>query len=597
MGFGEDGNLGEHSSEPGPTNEASDSAHDRKGELTFTQPSQRGRPDRGSDDNGSIARLLYTQNPFYLISCLLVIYGCQSLAIYSGDVLTKAFSMTGGIAAYTLLMSLVCVAVVRVANVWQDARSIYLVVLISLAAMTTGFDELCITNRDAAMGFSCAATLVIVLALEGVRRLSGLRLGFWYTAALYAHFAALVVVPNWLGYAVASRNDALANWGAMLFSVSIAVALLLLVPAVRRGIESTKNNGTPWNWPLFPLAAFVVLMVLAAIRAHAVWMSFGFYGVAGRFEPFLLLPLVAAILLLVAECGLGTGNTTLQRIALFSAPALLMCGLSNHGDTWLPIRADLQMYFGSSWTTSLLVTIGLYGWYSFRGIRYASAGIPIALLALSSTGELPRIAEANGIQSWMIAAAVSVGMFGIAIRHRDSDWAWLSFCGSVFITLLVIGESNDPQSIWRIVAASFAGVAMLFLGAVFETELARWLRHFACVAIVSGLLFAMIRMFFHSESWPLLSIPAVAAVTFGYAFIVHRRGWLLVSVFHAAVLLILFAWSSRNAGSWKVLNWPIASGLACLGVGLAITTSKSGLYQRMREREKRSGEPRFRPGL
>ena len=259
MGSGE----GEDRDEEPSGSDASELSSDLQ---TTETPADEADSKSETSEGNTFARFLYTQNPFYLISCLLVIYGCQSLAISSGEVLTKSISMTGGIGAYTLLMVFVCIAVVRLARVWQDARSIFIVVLISLAAMTTGFDELCIMDRDAASLFSLASALVIFVVLEGVRRCSGLRLGFWYVAALYGHFAVLVAVPNWLGYAVSMRNDPVANWGAVLFSIAISAALLLLVPAVRRGVDSTKDNGTPWTWPLFPLAAFVVLIVLVPTR-------------------------------------------------------------------------------------------------------------------------------------------------------------------------------------------------------------------------------------------------------------------------------------------------------------------------------------------
>ncbi|MEO1525629.1 MAG: hypothetical protein AAFX06_09335 [Planctomycetota bacterium] len=554
-----------------------------------------------AQSNASFARFLYTQNPFYLISCLLVIYGCQSLAISSGDVLAKSVTMTGGLAMYTVLMSFVCIAVVRIAKVWQDARSIFIVVLISLAAMTTGFDELCISNREAAMGFSLGSIALVVIVLESVKRFTRLRLGFWYSIALYAHFAVLIGIPNGLGYAVASRNDAIANWGAMQFSMAIAAALLLLTPAVRRGIDSTKENGTPWSWPLFPLAAFFVLIVLAGIRAHAVWMSFGFYGVASNFEPFLLLPIGAVVLFLIAECGLGTGNESIQRAAVFSTPGLLLCGLSNHGDTWLPIRADLQLYLGSSWTACLSVCLVMYAWLSFRGVRYAPLGIPSALLLLSGTAELPRAAEAYGLESWMIAAVVSGLALGVTLRNLDSDWAWLAFAASVAMTLVIVGEDYDQQFVWRLGAGVFSILSMLILGAVFDTPLATWLRHGAASLVIIGSAFSCVESLARDQTWPLGSAALVACVTFGYASLVRRSGWLLVSAIHTIAFVLLLGWSSRDATTWRLFNWPIASGLACLGVGLAITTSKAGVYQQFRERRsnRQPTEPkrRFRPGL
>ena len=61
-------------------------------------------------------RFLHTHNPFYLISCFLIIYGLQSFAMGGGPhsgLLSTSIWMAGGIAAYILLMTLTCIAVVR----------------------------------------------------------------------------------------------------------------------------------------------------------------------------------------------------------------------------------------------------------------------------------------------------------------------------------------------------------------------------------------------------------------------------------------------------------------------------------------------------
>ena len=71
---------------------------------------------------------LYTHNPFYLISCGLILYGLQGLAMRGGDLLSKSLAMAGGISVYTILMIVTCIAVVRWGKVWEDARSIFFVV-------------------------------------------------------------------------------------------------------------------------------------------------------------------------------------------------------------------------------------------------------------------------------------------------------------------------------------------------------------------------------------------------------------------------------------------------------------------------------------
>ena len=278
-------------------------------------------------------------------------------------------------------------------------------------------------------------------------------------------------------------------------------------------------------------------------------------------------------------------------------PALLLCGLSNHGDTWLPIRADLQVFLGSSWTASMLAAIGLYAWFSLRGIKHASLGLPTGLLLMSGTAELPRGAEAYGMANWMIAATASVVALGMVLRHRKTDWGWLAFAASVVVTLVLVGDDSGQQQACRIAAAAVALTAMLAIGAAFETELATALRHLACVVAIAALVIGTVRFLVRDDVWPLVAVPIVATVTLAYAFLVRRRGWLFVSAFHVIAFVVLLGWSTRNARTWKVLNWPIASGLACLGVGLAITSSKAGFYRQIRLPKPTDNASRFRPGL
>ena len=82
----------------------------------------------------------------YLISCFLIIYGVQIAAAARGDLFLRSIFLTVSLAAYTLLMTVTGIGVVRIAKVWQDARSILLVVIISQVALSTGLDEYCVID-------------------------------------------------------------------------------------------------------------------------------------------------------------------------------------------------------------------------------------------------------------------------------------------------------------------------------------------------------------------------------------------------------------------------------------------------------------------
>ena len=68
---------------------------------------------------------LYTNNPFYVISAVLMLYGVRTaygrLEIGSID----CWIMLGVLAAYTILLAGITVAIVRWGKVWDDARSLF----------------------------------------------------------------------------------------------------------------------------------------------------------------------------------------------------------------------------------------------------------------------------------------------------------------------------------------------------------------------------------------------------------------------------------------------------------------------------------------
>ena len=111
----------------------------------------------------SMGRFLYTQNPFYLISCFLIIYGLQIATIAGGDVLSRGLFLTTSLIAYTILMAVTCIGVVRLGKVWEDARSILLVVVISQVALSTGLDELCVSDWHLATTLLAVAFLFILI--------------------------------------------------------------------------------------------------------------------------------------------------------------------------------------------------------------------------------------------------------------------------------------------------------------------------------------------------------------------------------------------------------------------------------------------------
>ena len=57
--------------------------------------------------------------------------------------------MMGVLAAYTSILAGIGVLIVRRGRVWEDARSIVLILLFQFAAISMSFDEICAVSVDA----------------------------------------------------------------------------------------------------------------------------------------------------------------------------------------------------------------------------------------------------------------------------------------------------------------------------------------------------------------------------------------------------------------------------------------------------------------
>lgn len=547
----------------------------------------------------SLGRFLYTQNPFYLISCFLILYGLQIATLAQGDLYTRSMFLTVSIAGYMLLMAVTCIAVVRWGKVWQDARSIFLVVIISQVALSSGLDEHCIYHWRSATTLLLAGAAFTLLVTEFLLHACRLRFPLWYRLSFYGLMSIFFLAPIGLGWAVIHREDAIANWGAPLFSTSIAAALLLLVPAVRRGGEIFGNSIAPWRWPYYPLAAFAILIVLAAIRAHAIWMSFGFFGASAQFEPFLLLPIGWAVLVLMVEADAKSGPSQRTYTAMALAPAMLLCGFSRDGMTHLPIASDMQALYGSAHTLTLAALAAFYLLVWIRGVKGSEYAVILSLFAMAGFTQLPTLAEAVGFRHWMYLLAASLFALAVCLRNVRSAPNWLVFTTVTVITTLTAGFEYDEPVVSMIVAAGFVLLALMTIGAMLDSELAEVLRVIAAAIMLAGTLMLVL---WHVARDPgsaaTLAMTAMSLAAIFYAQVVRRVGWLIVFAFEACCLCGVLGWDGYTQGTLAQSNWPIQSGMACFAIGVTITSVKTGVHRRwLRQLPARSRLCLYRPGL
>jgi hypothetical protein len=91
-------------------------------------PGQNARPSTRpvADFARSITRLIYTQNPFYLLSVAFVLHSTR-LCYRQGTGPFDPWPLMALIGGYILLVAATGFVVVRFGKVWDDARSIFLI--------------------------------------------------------------------------------------------------------------------------------------------------------------------------------------------------------------------------------------------------------------------------------------------------------------------------------------------------------------------------------------------------------------------------------------------------------------------------------------
>src|SRR5262249_53444596 len=122
---------------------------------------------------GKRAGWVCTNNPFYVLSAGLFLLGLWgSFGAQAGAVETGA--LMSGLAGYTLLLAVTACLLVRFCKVWDDARTVLLLVVLMFLATSVTFDEVLVL--DPVRGFACylAGLLFAVAVTEGL--LHGIRL-------------------------------------------------------------------------------------------------------------------------------------------------------------------------------------------------------------------------------------------------------------------------------------------------------------------------------------------------------------------------------------------------------------------------------------
>jgi hypothetical protein len=553
--------------------------------------------------NRTLGSLLYNHNPFYVISAVLMLYAVRSLygELEIGSI--NCWIMMGVLAGYTALLAGIGVLIVRWGRVWEDARSIFVVVLLLFLAVSVSADDLFVKMESP--GGAALLLLLGYLFSAGVTELvlrgSRLRMGRLYRIPLHL-FLALFYLAPWLCASLLEDNRLTElQWRIFAFPVAAAVLLLTLVPATRRGPAYADDNGGPWRWPLYPWTAFGAITLAVALRTFALCMTFGPTGpiwvrlpassassaprLAISFDtmwgPYFLVPLVLAVLVLYFEAGLTTGNRRLVRRVLMLSPLSLLLALPwSSGPVHWQFLREVTATLGSPMWLSVCLLGALYGWIWSRGVIGARFGVLGCVASLTFvTPQTIRPQDFGDPQLWPVLLAGAVLLLeGLRVRSSRACFAACGLLAWAAWHLL----PDTPLADWRaMVTFHVLWLAAVLLGLTFRDEFASLLRGvgallmplaalltaigpwstdipllWQAVYIVGLSLFALVIAQWFRSRWYLYAFTALLAmIAYGIALTGYRQAtsWLGRAAtiglgWSMAALLTAFLISAHKAG-------------------------------------------------
>ncbi|NOX56961.1 MAG: hypothetical protein GXP27_21475 [Planctomycetes bacterium] len=350
----------------------------------------------------SLLRRLYTDNPFYVISAVLMAYAVLQAygELEIGTI--NCWIMMSVLAAYTSVLAAIAVLIVRYGKVWDDARSLLLLLVVLFLAVSVSADDLFVkmTSAQGGIGLLVGGYLFSAIVSEVVLRGTGIRLGWLYRIPYHMTLVLFYVAPWWCAPQLHPRSYSEGEWTLTLFPVAAAAIALCLLPAARRGPAYTADDGPPWPWPAYPWSLFIVLVCAVAFRSFILCMTYGprgpiwthtTKGFAISFDtiwgPYFLVPLGLAILVVLLELGLTTDNLRFQQGVLKKAPLLLLLAVPIGGDLVFPrfLRTVVETIGSPVWLTVWLL-LAFYVWAWIRRVPGAVIGTAAMCLLLALIG-------------------------------------------------------------------------------------------------------------------------------------------------------------------------------------------------------------------
>jgi hypothetical protein len=338
-------------------------------------------------------------NPFYLLSAACVLHSsCWSLPARDSGM--PPLIVPGLVAGYTLVLALTTLLVVRRWKVWDDARSMIVMLLILCVDLALIGDEWLIVSPGWGIGLLTAGFLFSVGITELIIRGLRLQLSILWRGP---HYLQMALVFFWPCLVNAIPPDLPLRRGMIhWYFVITGVSFVLLWFAARRGPQGVSIPPR-WKWPIHPWSLFVVNSFSCLARGFSMTLSLdpvfhlsreaALQQLLSIADWSFLTPMLLAWSVVVFECGYRSRNYRVQWIGqlltligiMFSLPHPAINGAQAAHFQWL---ASLGI---NLWVVSLLGGISCCMWFDWRGSRFAGAGVVLGLIAIGVTDGRPSL--------------------------------------------------------------------------------------------------------------------------------------------------------------------------------------------------------------
>lgn len=571
---------------------------------------------------------LYTNNPFYVISAVLMLFAVRTAYgnLEIGSI--NCWIMLAVLAGYTILLSGITVAIVRWGRVWDDARSLFVLAPLLLLGVSISADDLIVQNEShrAAAGLVIGGCLGAILLSEAVLRFSRIRLSWLYRIPYHLLLVLFYSASYVYSPALHHRDLVRLEWLVLLFPLAGAAIFLLLIPAVRRGFAATSNSGTPWSWPWFPWTLFGVMAGAVGLRTFVLSLTFTAHGPTwlnytwtlqdinfnSMFGLYFLVPLAFAILCLILEGAIVTGNTRLQQRLLFWAPLLLVLAYPYRGSG---VYQEFLNRFTETCGSPLWITVWLLLVFYSRaclarvpmsGVAWGAAVLLLTYINMDTTAFLPELPSA-GIKGPVPEAPIATApqplpwpailIAALALlqgfRRRSAPLCVLgSLLGTYGLSLVLPNQVSDA---YRMTISYHALWAMfILLGLIFRNRATTWLRIAGAAPIPIVTTLALIGIHEGTLSLPLGAsyIAAVAVIAVIIATTLRDIPWFVAFALQLLALMSNAAMLGYQGAVAQLGRPATATMLISFGtllIGLLISARKANWIS--------AGPPRMNPPL